>query len=381
MPPSPPPAKKPREWAPRFWEGADFFAWLRLLGRNRFAVEFPYWYIAAILTATTFAHTVLRWLQNGMYCGRITATKVHPPIFVVGHWRTGTTLLHELLILDARFASPSTLHCFSPCDFLLAEGVLKKYLWFLVPEKRPMDNMAAGWDKPQEDEFALCLLGHPSPYADVAFPNRPPVDPGSLDLSGLTRGELSAWKRGLVRFLKMVQFRDSRRLVLKSPPHTARIPVLLELFPDARFIHIVRDPYVVFPSTVNLWTAFAKKHGLQTPSRPELIEEKVFREFRIVYDRLEEAKRLIPAGHFTEVRYEDLTADVLGTMAKVYDQIGLGDFEAVRPSLEAFVARSKGYETNKWAVTPELREKVRGRWGDIIERLGYGREIATDKHR
>jgi omega-hydroxy-beta-dihydromenaquinone-9 sulfotransferase len=371
--PNTPSDKTPREWAPRFWEGADYFAWLRLLARNNFAVEPPYWYIAAIVSCSTFAHTVLRWLQHGLHGDRIAATRIDPPpVFVIGHWRTGTTLLHELLILDDRHTSPTTLHCFSPCDFLVAERVLKKFLWFLVPEKRPMDNMAAGWDKPQEDEFALCLLGHPSTYADIAFPNRPPLYPGALDLSGLTRRELAAWKRGLVQFLKAVQSRDPRRLVLKSPPHTARIPTLLEVFPEARFVHIVRDPYVVYPSTVNLWSAFANKHGFQTPRRPELIEEKVFREFRTVYERLEETKGLIPAGHFAEIRYEELTGNLVGAMEAVYSQLGLGVFETVKPKLEAFVAANKGYEKNKWDMTPQLREKIRGRWGDIIDRLGYG---------
>lgn len=370
---SPPPEKKPRDWSPRVWEGCDYFAWLRLLARNRFAVEPPYWYIALICSITTFFHTVLRWVQDGMHGHRVAATPIDPPpVFVVGHWRTGTTLLHELLILDDRHTSPTFLHCFSPCDFLLTEGVLKKHLGFLLPEKRPMDNMAVGWDRPQEDEFALCLLGQPSTYADVAFPNRPPLDPGAMDLSGLSRGRLNEWERVFVKFLKQVQYRDRRRLVLKSPPHTARIPTLLKLFPGAKFVHIVRDPFEVYPSTVNLWTAFNKKHGLQTPRHPERVEQKVLREFRTLYDRLGEAKPLIPKGDFVEVRYEELTADVVGTMGRVYAALGLDGFDRVRPKLEAFATASRGYEKNRWELTPEQRATVREQWGDVIERYGYG---------
>jgi hypothetical protein len=373
-PPPTPPAgpKKPRDWAPRVWQGCDYFSWLRLLFRNRFAVEPPYWYIAGIASCLTFGNTVLRWLQEGMYGDRIDATPVRPPVFVIGHWRTGTTLLHELLSLDDRFTSPTTLQCFAPCSFLLSEDFYKKYLGFAVPEKRPMDNMAAGWDRPQEDEFALALLGLPSPYTDFAFPNRPPLDPGSLDLSGLSPRELAAWKRTFLRFLKAVQFRSPRkRLVLKSPPHTARVPVLLEMFPDAKFVHIVRDPYVVYPSTVNLWTAFGKKQGFQTPRTPQAVKEKVVREFRTVYDRLETAKPLIPPGNYVEVRYEDLVKDVVAGVEKVYDGLSLPGFAVVRPKLEAFAAGNKGYETNKWSLTPEERAHVGEYWGDIIERLGY----------
>src|SRR5579883_929094 len=99
-PPMPPQQPRSREWAPRLWEGSDYFAWLRLLARNRFAVEPPYWYIAAVVSVSTFAHTALRWVQHGLYGDRVAWTEVpNAPLFVIGHWRTGTTLLHELLIL------------------------------------------------------------------------------------------------------------------------------------------------------------------------------------------------------------------------------------------------------------------------------------------
>jgi hypothetical protein len=316
---------------------------------------------------------VLRWSQHGRFGDRIAATPIaHPPIFVIGHWRTGTTLLHELLVLDPRHNSPTSLHCMVPNHFLLTETFFKTYCNFLVPERRPMDNMAAGWDKPQEDEFALCLLGQPSPYTDIAFPNRPPIHPGALDLSGLTPRQLDRWKRTLRRFLQALTFNDPRRLVLKSPPHTARIPVLLDMFPDARFIHIVRDPYVVFPSTVNLWKSLGKKQGLQTPRDDARIREKVFTEFRTIYDRLEEARPLIRSGCFHELRYEQIVKDPMGEMKAVYDAIGLGGFNDYRPRLEDYLSRNAGYETNKYQLSDSDREEVTRRWGDVIRRFGYG---------
>jgi len=370
--PSPPKAAK-KDWSPRLWEGADYIAWLRLLTRNRFAVEPPYWYIALIVSIVTFWNMVLRWVEHGLYGTRIRDTKlVAPPIFVLGHWRTGTTLLHELLVLDSRFTSPTTLQCVSPCHSLLTENLFKTYGSFLVPDKRPMDNMAVGWDRPQEDEFALCLLGEPSTYADLAFPNRPPVYPGSLDLSGLTRPQLKRWKHTFRRFLHMLTFRDARRLVLKSPPHTARVRVLLEMFPDARFVHIVRDPYVVFSSTVKLWKSLIQKHCLQTLRDESGIREKVFREFRVIHDRLEEAKPLIPAGHFHEVRYEELVKDTAGEMRKLYAALQLEGFDVYRPKLDEYLQRNAGYETNKFQMSDADRTEVTARWGDVIRRYGYG---------
>ena len=369
----PDPKTKPREWSPRIWEGCDAFAYLELLAKNRFAVGFPYWYIAAICSVSSCVNTGLRWVQHGWLGDKIDATPVTPPLFVLGHWRTGTTLLHELLILDDRHAYPRTVDCLAPCHALLSDRFLERFLWFLTPDKRPVDNMPAGWDRPQEDEFALALLGAPTTYSDFAFPNHPPLTPGSLDLVGLSPRLAAKWKRTFLRFVKEQAFRDPRRLVLKSPPHTARIPELLAMFPDAHFVNLVRDPYSLFVSTVNLWTRMAQTHGLQTPRDGRAIEEKVFAEFRTMAERYFATKGLIPQGRLVEVRYETLVKDVVAGAEGIYEGLGLGGFDAVRPKLEAYAARNKNYETNKYRLDDATRARVRERWGDLIDRLGYAK--------
>src|SRR5262249_10864942 len=103
---SSPPAR--REWAPRIWEGCDFGAWMRLLCRNRCAVHWRYLYIAIIITFVSLCHTLLRWVQTIWYGQRLSRTPIwQAPLFILGHWRTGTTLLHELLILDERHTYPN----------------------------------------------------------------------------------------------------------------------------------------------------------------------------------------------------------------------------------------------------------------------------------
>ena len=105
-------------------------------------------------------------------------------MFIIGHWRSGTTYLHELMSLDARFFSPTTYQCFAPHHFLVSQWLIARYLGFLMPKQRPMDNMAAGWDRPQEDEFALLTLGAPTPYLRMAFPNDPPPYGEFLNMQG-----------------------------------------------------------------------------------------------------------------------------------------------------------------------------------------------------
>lgn len=370
-PSGPQPPREP-EWAPRIWHGCDFFAWLKLLARNRFKVDWSCLIIAVLATFFAFWHTLIRWLQDAVFGRRIRHTKItHSPIFILGHWRTGTTLLHELLILDPRFSYPNTYECLEPNHFLLTESLITRYLRFLVPARRPMDNMKAGFERPQEDEFALCMLGQPSPYLTIAFPNNPPQCQEFLDLEGIAPSALRRWKRAFLQFLKQLTYKKpGKRLVLKSPPHTARIKVLKDMFPDALFIHIVRDPYVVYPSTVNLWKTLYRTHGLQVPTFAGL-EEHVLTTYCRLYQRLEEGKKVLDAGQFYELRYEDLIQDPIAQLRKLYEHLHLGGFAEFLPHLQAYLAATKGYETNKYKLSAEQAALVTQRWGDVIGRYGY----------
>jgi hypothetical protein len=357
------------------WEGCHFLAWARLVVQNRFQIGLRYWWVAAIITIVSLCHTVLSILQECWYGSQIKRTPIkEAPIFIIGHWRTGTTLLHEYLILDERHTYPNTYQCLEPNHFLLTEDFFERWVRFLTPSHRPMDNMKAGWTRPQEDEFALCMLGLPSPYLTIAFPNRPPQHQEYFDLEGLSRRELATWKRTFRLFLQVLTFKNPKRLVLKSPPHTCRIKVLLEMFPQARFVHIVRDPHVVFPSTLNLWKSLYRKHGMQTPTFAGL-EEYVFTTFTRLYQRLHETQNLVRPNRFYEIRYEDLVDDPIGEMEKLYNHLELGNFDEYVPQLKEYLADNAGYETNCYELTKEQIAEIDHRWGGVLRRYGYERDL------
>jgi omega-hydroxy-beta-dihydromenaquinone-9 sulfotransferase len=201
---------------------------------------------------TSVLNSILNLVQTLIFARRIRACVLEePPIFIIGHWRTGTTFLHELLMLDERFTAPTTLECFAPADCMVLDQLMRHLFNFALPPRRPMDNMPVGWDRPQEDEFALMNLGLGSPYEVVVFPNRRRARHPFLDMSGLTPEQIEAWKAGFLSFLQQVNLRSkkeqvslegARRIVLKPPYHTARLHILREMFPEAKFIHIVQDP-------------------------------------------------------------------------------------------------------------------------------------------
>jgi hypothetical protein len=358
-------------WAPRFWHGMTLGVWLRFAAKNGFRISPTRWPMAVGITIVSLFNTALSLLQQLLLGRRIASSSIdHPPIFIIGHWRSGTTYLHELLVLDDRFAFPTTYECFAPSHFLISDWLVAKYMKFLLPAKRPMDNMAAGWDLPQEDEFALCNLGVGSPYKTMAFPNRPPQDAEYLELKQLNSSDRARWKAGMRLFLSRVAYRKQRPIVLKSPPHTARVRTLLELFPDAKFVHIVREPVSVYLSTVRLWRSLYQVQGLQVDNGHD-VSEYVLSTFQRMYDSFEEDRPLLKPGQYFEVRYEDLVADPVGQIRAMYQQLSLGDFAHVRPQLEAFLETKKDYQTNRFGPPDDVKAMVYERWRTFADKYGY----------
>ena len=362
---------KDRPWIPRFWDGMCLLGWCRLLARNHFDITPRRIAMAVLIVGLSFINFLLWLIQVAIFGRRINRTKMETdPIFVIGHWRSGTTLLHELLVLDPRHTFADTYACFAPNHFLVSGWWMKPCLKFLLPARRPMDNMMAGWDHPQEDEFALCNMGVLSPYLTIVFPNRPPQYQEYFDFQGVPAADVDRWKQGMRWFLQCITLRNPKRIVLKSPPHTARVRALLEMFPKAKFVHIVRDPQVIFPSTVNLWKRLYRDQGLQVP-RYKGLEEYVFQTFTRMYDTFERDRGLIGPGQFCEVRYEELVADPVEQMRLVYQRLELGDFESARPAIERYFAGQKDYKTNRYQTTPEQQAEVARRWGKYVEQYGY----------
>jgi hypothetical protein len=233
-----------------------------------------------------------------------------------------------------------------------------------------MDNMAAGWSRPQEDEFALLTLGAPTPYLRMAFPNDGPVCMEFLDMQGCSEADQSRFEQALTYFAKLISYKTEKRLLFKSPPHTGRVELLSRLFPGAKFIHITRNPYSLFPSTVRLWESLDDVQSLQWPKH-EGLDEYVFECLTRMYRGFEDQRQRLDPANIIDLRYEDLVADPVGEVERIYSRLSLGYFEPVREKLTAFVGEQKDYQTNKHSLDPALQDRIRERWAGYFERYGY----------
>jgi hypothetical protein len=357
-------------WSPRFWHGMRFGDWMRLLAENHCRIHPLRWAMVGLISSITPFNTVMSRVQRLWFGRRIDATPIQPPLFIIGHWRSGTTFLHELLALDDRFTYPTTYQCFAPEHFLLTEWLLARYGGFLLPKQRPMDNVRAGWQCPQEDEFALLTMGVRTPYRRMAFPNNPPPDLEYLNMEGVSEPDLEKWCQAIRSFLRTLTYRSAKRVILKSPTHTGRVGLLSKLFPGAQFVHITRDPLALFPSTRRLWKSLDAVQGCQLP-RHEHLDQYVYEALLRMYDGFEKQRAGLDPARIVDIRYEDLVADPVGVIEGIYQTLDLGDFSQVRETLETYVRSQQPYETNRHQLSPDVSEEIILRWRRYFEHYGY----------
>lgn len=357
---------------PRIWHGMPAKVWFSNLARNRFAFSWSRLHFALGVSAFCPVTSMLAIVQKLGWARAIAKTELErPPVFILGHWRSGTTLLHEYLGLDPRFASPTTYQCFAPWHFLLTEGMVTRYGNWLLPDRRPMDNMKAGWALPQEDEFALMNLGAPSPYLRLMFPNHPVPYTETLDSARFGPADLQAWRRQFEWFVKALTYKTRKQLLLKSPPHTGRIGILRQMYPDSKFIHIVRDPRKLYPSTMKLWNSLDENQALQSPTDQSMLQSFVLESLVSMYRAFDRDRASVPDSQIIDVRYEQFIAQPVQTLENIYKHLDLGPYDSIRSNWENKSEQERGYQTNKLQIDPEQEAMILDRWSDYARKYGY----------
>lgn len=345
--------------------------WFRILYDNRFAIAPNSIGRALTITALSLPNTLFRWVEYARYSRQSAKVVVPPPLFILGHWRSGTTHLHNLLSIDPRFAFPNNYQVFFPHAFLTLEAIQTPIIQHIFPKQRPMDNIEWTVQSPQEDEFAQCVTTFKSPYMGWMFPAQREAYDRYLTLRDVGARELAQWKAGLVAFLQRLTLKYQRPLLLKSPTHTCRIKLLLELFPQAKFLHVRRNPFAVFPSTRKMLTTNFAMHTLQRPRLHDL-DEWIIRQYQIMYEVFFAERDLIPAGNFHEIAYEALENDPIGQLQHAYEVLGLPDFGQTQPALEDYVRSLVGYQKNVFSpLSEDLRQRLATEWRFCFDRWGY----------
>ena len=354
--------------------GNSFSNWIRVL-RQSSGVEPKYWHRAAFVTLTSLSTTPLRACEWALFARRVRATAIRkPPVFVIGHWRCGTTLLHNLLCSDPAFGHINLVQMAAPESYLTAGPLFKVILTRLVKPARPMDNVPFTHDSPQEDEFVAVKMSPYSFYHAWSFPkdSRAYFDKYVL-FRDVPDTVVAACKQTCLDIVKKTTLASGgKQLVMKNPVNTARIPMLLDLFPDAKFIHIVRNPHAVFPSTKNLHARTLSLFQMQSIG-PDEIEENVFRVYRDLMQAYLKHRDKVPAGHLAEVRFEDLEQNPLAELRRLYAELDLPGYEDAEAAFSAHIESQAGYRKNRYPVDVDAIRKVEEHWGFALREWGYPR--------
>jgi hypothetical protein len=286
-------------------------------------------------------------------------------VVVLGYWRSGTTLLHELLCLDTRYSYPTTHACMNPHHFLFSEaGVLARGG---AIAKRPMDEMEVQASSPQEDEFALLSMGARSPYEALLVPSILPEALKLTDTRDLSPDDEQHWREIFLSFLAGVSVRGlGRPLILKSPTHTFRVDTLRELLPEARFLLIVRDPYTNFESVVRMWRKMFETYALADIIPEDAIREAVLVDRLRCEAKLDKSTADLPTNRFATVSYETLVANPVPLIEGLYQRLELGDFSPVREAVIAETQRRSGYQAKGSLPSAEWRQRIDKEWALIL---------------
>ena len=156
----------------------------------------------------------------------------------------------------------------------------------------------------------------------------------------------------------------------KNPPHTGRVKTLLEMFPNAKFIYLKRNPYTgirEYPQFLYEYDpaiAFAGYH--ERADRGEL-----HRGISPSFYKYEEEKHLIPEGNLVEVKFEDFEKDAFAMTENIYGSLNLPGFKESKADIEKYLGKKKGYKKNQYKYEDRTVRLVEENWGMALKEWGY----------
>ncbi len=303
----------------------------------------------------------------------------HDPLFILGHWRSGTTYVHNIFAQDPHFAFTTTYQTVFPHYVMALQKMFKPTMAWLMPDHRPTDNMELAPDLPQEEEFAIQNMSPNSYYDFWFFPERmQEYCDRYLTLKTATEEEIEDFKRVFDKLVRISIWNTRRDIIddaqylSKNPPHTGRVKALVEMYPDAKFVFLMRNPYTVFESSRNFFSNTIAPLELHSISHEEM-ERNILRNYVELYNAFKEQKKFIKAGNLFEVKFEDIERDALRIVEEIYQKLQIPGWNAAHSAIEAYIASKKVYKKNKYDYDPRTISLVNEAWGPILDEWGYER--------
>ena len=364
-----------------YLHGGNFFVMIRLLVDNKFVINIKQIPKVIVLLISNLINIPFLLMQKLFFWRKINNTKIEKdPIFIIGHWRSGTTFLANIITRDNQFGYFNILQTYHPSTYIFLKPFLHFFGQKVIPKKRPMDNIKVALDLPQEEDYAVANRSLYSMVHFIAFPRNFDKYYFKFGLFiDIQKRQLKSWTRIYTSELKKATYSaKGKQLLIKTPINTGRIKKLLEMFPNAKFIHIHRNPYEVCLSTQKLYGNFFPMYDLQYMGTEEELERTQLAVYEALYKKYFDEKKLIPKDNLIEVRYEEFIKDPLVTIRQIYTWLNIQGFENNLEYFIKYLNEEKTYKPNKYKVKQAKLEKIGNRLGFAFKGLGYSKEIPKD---
>jgi len=289
------------------------------------------------------------------------------PIFIMGLWRSGTTFMHELLSAYPGFIWPATWQCMNPSFAMQSPPRASASV------ARPMDDFMVNTFSPQEDEFALLAMGVPSVYRGFFDPGRLNEVSQFLD-PGFWCGRSDGWTDTWREFLGGVYSGREGRLLLKSPNHTFRIRALVEEFPNASYIWLVRDPAETLFSNRKMWLAMFRRYALRNLDESDF-EEFLGKAFQYAAESLQFATAVLGRGQLVVVDFARFKCAPFEAIEEVCTRLHFGEWETILESIVSSVASKAEHHGDSYADCLVGMGQIK-----VLESLGFIQAEALNSH-
>jgi len=318
-------------------------------------------------------------LENLLYLERnrrltpdIELQKISAPVFIVGLPRTGTTVLHNLIALDTAVRTPVTWEVMfpagskrTPSDTQRSRGRAATQLnWAnrLVPDFKRIHPIGA--DLPQE---CIALMAQVFTSALFHTVHRVPSYQDWFENDAQTM----AFDMHHCILQHLQARRGGERWVLKGPAHLFSLEPLLRRYPDARLIQTHRDPLVTMPSVASLNTAL--RRAFSDRADPHEIGRDWCARWARALDRFLEKRDTLPADRFLDIAYEEIVADPVGAVERIYDYLGWSLSEEAHAAMNTYLKANPKDKHGKHRYSLKAfgldRETERKRFADYCARF------------
>jgi omega-hydroxy-beta-dihydromenaquinone-9 sulfotransferase len=292
------------------------------------------------------------------------------PLFLIGHWRSGTTLVHNFLCQDKTAGYLTTYQSLFPNN-LKSKLLFKTFVNIGIPSKRPSDNMAMNANYPQEDELALGNVQPIFYYNFFYFPSLYSEFYDKAVRMQCPANEKNAWRKAYISLMKKAAIdTKGERPIMKNPVNTARIQAILDMFPDAKFLFVYRNPYTVFFSSQRFFHNLLPSVWLNKVDKT-FIDQMILDVYVRMMDDYDAQKQWIPYGNLLELRFEEFEKKPVEILNTIYTDLLKEDFGRVRETFIQYQKSIKKYEKNSYVVNKNTVNVIDQHWKKFIQIWNY----------